>query len=187
MSLTLVGYGGYLRVTKVSLLIFNAHSSMATISATQAGDINAVAFLDVIAACCLGITAASASGSGYDTLLVDGEAQATTFPDFGTYPDRNGKPLSAGRYRISRADYARLSAEFSITDFSPRSQDRLALLCLWEEGVMPLIRAGQLHAALDAASHAWPELRVSPLATEKHLWPELVGIYRAAGGTLAIG
>lgn len=160
---------------------------MAKISAAQASGINAVAFLDVIAACCLGIPAAIAPGGGYDTLLVDGEAQATTFLDFGTFPNRDGKSLSAGRYRICGADYARLSAEFSITDFSPLSQDRLALLCLWEEGVMPLILAGQLHAAIDAASHAWPELRISPLATEKHLWAELIGVYRAAGGTLAIG
>lgn len=185
MVVTLTGYDGNARADKVIASIFK-RILMANISAKLAGGINVVAFLDVVASCYLGIAAAHTPNFGYDAMRVN-DAEPLIGVDFEAFMADGNASLRLGRYGISVDEYARLTPVLAITNLSPLSQDRLAMARLSEAGAMPLIRAGQLHVALDAARRAWPGLLISPLARGKDLWPELVSVYRAAGGTFAIG
>jgi muramidase (phage lysozyme) len=62
---------------------------------------------------------------------------------------------AAGEYQILAPTYALLSAQLGLTDWSPQTQDLMAAFILQKIGVVADLQAGNLPAAITAASNQW--------------------------------
>ena len=109
---------------------------------------NVSAFLDTIA---------WAEGARYDTLY--GGAR---FDDCSRYPGYGKRRSPSGRYQILAQTYDGLSKQLGLTDFSPHTQDLMAVHLLHERGALKPLLAGDLDAALPWASRAWAALPMGP-------------------------
>lgn len=139
---------------------------------------------------------ALAEGGGYDFKYgaVHGRRNDPwRFTDFSTHPGagRGGRTTAAGMYQETRPTWLEMSARMGLDDFSPETQDLVAVEILRTIGAIEAILRGDLAGALDKASLRWSSLprgkgrpgRYPPQPSiafdtfESH--------YRTAGGTLA--
>jgi len=115
---------------------------------------NVRAFLEAIA---------RAEGGGYDFrygALPGRRADPWRFTDFSTHPGpgRGGKVTAAGLYQITRPTWREMGAKMGLSDFSPATQDLVAVEILRSIGALDAIVRGDLEAALDKASRRWASL-----------------------------
>jgi muramidase (phage lysozyme) len=106
---------------------------------------------------------AEAEGGGYDFRYgaVRGKRNDPwRFTDFSTHPGpgRGGCVTAAGMYQETRATWREMAAKMGLDDFSPETQDLVAVEILRTIGVLDDIERGDLAAALDKASHRWSSL-----------------------------
>jgi muramidase (phage lysozyme) len=109
---------------------------------------NVSAFLDTIA---------WAEGARYDTLY--GGAR---FDDYSRFPGYGKRHSPSGRYQIVAQTYDELSTQLGLTDFSPRTQDLMAVHLLHKRGALKPLLSGDLDAALPGASRPWASLPKAP-------------------------
>lgn len=115
------------------------------------------AFLEAISA---------SEGANYDT-IVGGKS----FSDYSKHPNvvglitGDGKSTAAGRYQITNSTYNDVAPKLGITDFSPESQDRIAIELLRRKGALDDIMNGDIDAAVDKLGGTWQGL---PSGTSKH-------------------
>lgn len=83
-----------------------------------------------------------------------------TFTDFSTHPGAGsgGKTTAAGRYQINISTWSEMGKRMGLTDFSPTTQDLLAIEILRAGKVIDKIVAGDIDAALSGASRRWAAL-----------------------------
>jgi len=115
---------------------------------------NVQAFLKAIAA---------AEGGGYDFrygAVAGKRRDPWRFSDFSTHPGagRGGRVTAAGLYQITRPTWREMSARMGLDDFSPATQDLVAVEILRTAGALDAILRGDLEAALDKASQRWAAL-----------------------------
>lgn len=115
---------------------------------------NMQAFLKAIAA---------AEGGGYDFRYgaVRGRRNDPwRFTDFSTHPGagRGGRVTAAGMYQITRPTWREMSARMGLRDFSPDTQDLVAVEILRTIGAIDAVLRGDLAEVLDKASHRWSSL-----------------------------
>ncbi len=103
---------------------------------------------------------------GYD-VIVSGVNGPSIFTDYSDHPFadggsvlvRNGPPplysTAAGRYQILVRWWRPYKAELHLPDFSPPSQDQVALQQMQERGAVALVEAGNIQAAITACSNIW--------------------------------
>jgi len=72
----------------------------------------------------------------------------------------------------------------SLADFSPESQDRIALKQIKESNALPLIDAGKFVEAIAAVAHLWASLPGSPYGQHTQSMADLQTAYTNAGGSL---
>lgn len=113
------------------------------------------------------LEALSASeGANYNT-IVGGK----TFDDYSRHPDRvgvitgDGPSTAAGRYQITKSTYDDIAPGLGITDFSPESQDRLAIELMRRKGALDDIMNGDIDAAVAKLGGTWQGL---PSGTSKY-------------------
>lgn len=139
---------------------------------------------------------AEAEGGGYDFRYgaVRGRRNDPwRFTDFSTHPGpgRGGSVTAAGMYQETRPTWREMSAKMGLADFSPDTQDLVAVEILRSIGAADDIVRGDLTAALDKASHRWSSLprgkgrpgRYPPQPSIA--FEAFEGHFRTAGGTLA--
>jgi muramidase (phage lysozyme) len=136
---------------------------MARISVEKAGSINALAFLDLIAVSEIGKTmlANEETDDGYRVLVGSTPHALILFSSYSAHPHKLNRMLNstaAGRYQIIYPTFAGLSGELGLTDFSPETQDRMALQLVFERGAMPAVLAGNIEKALDLCRQEWASL-----------------------------
>jgi muramidase (phage lysozyme) len=172
---------------------------MARISAADAGGQNIVAFLDMIAASEIGDYLLAHSDDGYNILVGshgplthNGQpvpANVMTFPSYATHPDILNAALdstAAGRYQLLNRWYVAYARMLNLSDFSPLSQDLIAIQQIRERRAIPLILAGQIAAAISACSNIWASLPGNAYGQHQNAVSMLTAAYQAAGGTLAV-
>lgn len=167
---------------------------MPRLSLTQAGSLNACAFLDMLAMSELGAELLRLSDDGYN---VDVGATPTNLKLFPTLPD--GTPdyhqhptnfdqaldsTAAGRYQELAKNAVYYQALLGLADFSPVSQDLIALQQIKETRALPLIVAGKLLPALALVAHLWASLPGADYDQHEQTLINLTAWYVAAGGTL---
>src|SRR5262249_14850676 len=77
---------------------------------------------------------------------------------------RRPPPSAAGRYQITADTFNTLSRQLGLSDFSPHSQDLMAVQYLINVGAINGAVAGDLDAVLPGAAHPWASLPESHTA-----------------------
>lgn len=115
---------------------------------------------------CLGMISRSEGTNGnYDVMVFGTVISSPNFPQligkkdvripsYERYPNilvavnSKLKSSAAGKYQILRATYASSAASMNIRDFSPHSQDLLAVELIRNRGAIPFILKGDIEGAL---------------------------------------
>lgn len=146
---------------------------------------NAEAFLDAIAAC-----EGTAGPDGYRTLfggkLFDGYV---THPNIrAPFKQTDGAmnySTAAGRYQIIYPTFVSLQAKLGTVDFTPQTQDAMALELIAEAGAMADVKSGNFQAAIDKCSRIWASLPASTYPQPKRSFAFAQNAFVNAGGMLA--
>ena len=122
-------------------------------------DINKVAFLDFLS---------KAEGADYNTIV-----GGSKFDSYDKHPNvvglttKEGPSTAAGRYQITGTTYRDLAPKLGITDFSPGSQDKIALALIDRVGATKDIEEGNFDAAISKLGSTWASLPSSPYSQPK--------------------
>ena len=96
---------------------------------------------------------------GYD-VIVGEEA----FTDYSDHPRKlvtlnpKLKSTGAGRYQLLSRWWDAYRKQLGLKDFSPKSQDAVALQQIKERGALPMIDRGDIRQAIDRCSNIWASL-----------------------------
>lgn len=158
---------------------------MAKITANEAGGANVVAFLDMLA-----WSEGTDNGKqatrdhGYD-VIVGGQL----FAGYADHPrvlvdlpKLKIQSTAAGRYQLLRRYYDAYRKTLGLKDFSPLSQDLIALQQIRERRALPLIQAGKIPEAIKAVRNIWASLPGAGYGQHEHKLADLLAMYRKAGG-----
>lgn len=148
---------------------------------------NVTAFLKAIAA---------AEGGGYDFkygALKGRSNDRWRFTDMSTHPGPgiDGRTTAAGMYQITRPTWQHHGAKLGLRDFSPRTQDLIAVEILRSLGLIDLIKAGEIAAAMPKAARTWAALPTGPgqgnhYPGQRHVsYDHFLSNYLQAGGRIA--
>jgi len=148
-------------------------------------DPNVAAYLKAIAA---------SEGGGYDFKYgaVKGKKNDPwRFTDTSTHPGAGfgGRTTAAGMYQITVDTWRQFGGKMGLTDFTPNTQDLIAVDMLRTIGVIDKIKVGDVAGAMPKAALKWAALPEGPgLANHYPPQPyveysEFLASYRAAGGT----
>lgn len=121
---------------------------------------NKRAFLDMIAFSEIGPKLLASSDNGYN-VIVGGEL----FHDYSRHPNKlvriprlNLSSTAAGRYQLLHRYYVAYTRLLALPDFSPASQDQIALQQIKERGAFNDIEAGNIVAAIGKVKNIWASL-----------------------------
>lgn len=161
---------------------------MTQITPQQAGGVNVVAFLDMLA-----WSEGTDNGRqptkdrGYDVIV--GGKLFTSYADHPRVlvdlPKLGIQSTAAGRYQLLRRYYDAYRKSLALKDFSPLSQDLIALQQIRERRALPLIQAGRIPEAIAAARNVWASLPGAGYGQFEHKLDSLLAAYRKAGGVVA--
>lgn len=147
---------------------------------------NLCALLDTIAMC-EGTAQIEHGDDGY-RVLVGGNL----FNSYADHPRIHVKvrqglwSTAAGRYQILERTYNACAKELAITDFTPISQDKIAIKLIRDCGAIPLIEAGNLELAVARIAHIWASLPGAGYGQRERSTSAVKNYYVQAGGTIAI-
>lgn len=147
-------------------------------------DANVSAFLKAIAA---------AEGGGYDFKYgaIKGKRNDPwRFTDFSTHPGAGagGITTAAGMYQITVDTWRQHGGSMGLTDFSPKSQDLMAIEILRSIGVIDNIQAGDVAGAIRPAASKWAALPMGPALGNRYpaqpymKYENFLSSYHSAGG-----
>lgn len=158
-----------------------------TVLLPQPGGSNLNAFLDMIA-----FSEGTDNGRqpthdrGYDVIV--GGALFTGYKDHPrvrvSLPRLNIVSTAAGRYQILSRFYDAYKVQLKLKDFSPMSQDLIALQLIKECRATDIIRAGRITDALNLCRSRWASLPKSGYGQFEHNTTDLIVAYRKAGGVV---
>lgn len=146
---------------------------------------NVIAFIKAIA---------EAEGGGYDFKYgaVKGKKNDPwRFTDFSTHPGAGfgGKTTASGMYQITVATWRDFGTRsMGLTDFSPETQDLIAVNLLRSVGAIDKIMDGDIAAGLSKASMRWAALPKGPrlgnrVPNQPYVsYEHFEEVYKAAGG-----
>lgn len=161
---------------------------MNRLTADQAGGSNVLAFLDMIA-----WSEGTDNGrqptmdNGYDVLVGGGLFRGyRDHPRQSIYlPKLSIRSTAAGRYQILSRYYDHYKAQLKLPDFSPASQDRIALQLIRECKALDDIKAGRIEQAAHKCRSRWASLPGAGYGQHEQRMEDLIAQYIAASGRLA--
>ena len=104
---------------------------------------------------------------------------STFIPRLGIYT------TAAGRYQVLAHIFDSYKASLSLKDFSPASQDAIALQIIKECGALDDIDAGRLQTAIGKCAHIWASLPGNNYGQPEKKLADLQTAFTNAGGKLA--
>ncbi|QBH03542.1 glycoside hydrolase family 24 protein [Xanthomonas oryzae] len=161
---------------------------MAFISFEQAGGRNVVAFLDMVAwAEGTDKPGQPTKDHGHDVLVggglldsyADHPRQPIYVPTLGIFS------TAAGRYQLLRRYYDAYRKTLRLSDFSPLSQDLIALQQIRERRALGLIQAGRIQEAIAKLSSIWASLPGAGYKQHVQTLDDVIAAYLRAGGQVA--
>lgn len=115
-----------------------------------------------------------------------------TFTDESTHPGAGfgGSTTASGLYQITIATWREYGGKMGLTDFTPHTQDLIAVDILRTLGVIDKIKAGDIPGAMPKAATRWAALPEGP-GKKNHYppqpyaeYPDFLSYYKSAGGTV---
>ncbi len=100
-----------------------------------------------------------AEGADYSTIVGGGK-----FTDFSKHPNiaavktADGVSSAAGRYQITKTTYDDIAPKIGVTDFSPESQDKIAIELLRRKGALEDVQSGNYKNAVNKLGSVWASL-----------------------------
>lgn len=122
-------------------------------------DMNTRVFLDLLG---------KAEGADYNSIVGGG-----TFNSYSQHPrvvglrTKEGPSTAAGKYQILSSTYDEYAKKLGINDFSPQSQDKIALEIIRRKGALEDIQKGDYSAAISKLGNVWASLPSSPYSQPK--------------------
>lgn len=158
---------------------------MATITTVHP---NVAAFLDMIAH-----SEGTDSGRqltkdrGYDVIV--GGALFSNYTDHPRklvpLPKLNIKSTAAGRYQLLARYFDAYRNQLGLKDFSPLSQDLIAIQQIRERGALGTIHAGEFAKAVHLVKNIWASLPGAGYGQHENKLADLAAVYQRKGGVLA--
>jgi muramidase (phage lysozyme) len=140
----------------------------------------------------------SETDNGYNVLVGATPENPLTFPSYADHPDVLNQALdstAAGRYQLLHLFWADrvvggkvihgYKTMLNLPDFSPLSQDKVALQQIRECNALADIDAGNFAHALALCSRIWASLPGNDYDQHENAAALLQSYYTAAGGTLS--
>ena len=121
---------------------------------------------------------------GYD-VIVGGEL----FIDYSDHPRKlvtlnpKLKSTGAGRYQLLSRWRDAYRKQLGLKDFSPKSQDAVALQQI-AVALLPMIDRGDIRQAIDRCSNIWASLPGAGYGQFEHKADSLIAKFKEAGGTV---
>lgn len=159
---------------------------MTQITPQQAGGVNVVAFLDMLA-----WSEGTDNGRqltkdrGYDVIV--GGKLFTGYTDHPRVLVRLNPKLAstaAGRYQFLARTWDSLQRKLGLPDFGPLSQDKACINLIQGRGALSSVKAGHIGHALALCSKEWASLPGAGYGQHEHKLSNLLAAYRRAGGTV---
>lgn len=147
---------------------------------------NEKAFLDMIAHSEIGERLLAKSDNGYNVLV-----GGTLFNGYADHPRKlvqinpNLKSTAAGRYQLLSRYFDAYKATLRLKDFSPQSQDLIALQQIKECRALNDINAGRFDDAVKKCARIWASLPGAGYGQHENKLDDLKMAYVKAGGVLA--
>ena len=144
---------------------------------------NLQAFLDMIA---VSEGTAGKGDNGYN-VIVGGAL-------FESYDDHPRKLVwlrpglastAAGRYQLLKRYYDAYKKQLNLPNFSPLSQDLIAIQQIKERGALQDIEKGYISVAIDKVKNIWASLPGAGYGQHENKLDKLIAAYKNAGGTIA--
>ena len=148
---------------------------------------NRTAFLDMLA-WSEGTSTIPGSDNGYNVLVGATPAHPLLFENCADHPRIYNPDLdstAAGRYQLLAKYFDAYKELLKLPDFSPASQDAIALQQIKERRALVDIDAGDVKLAILKCSTIWASLPGAPYGQRQNQLSELVATYQKAGGTSA--
>lgn len=145
---------------------------------------NLRAFLDLIA---WSEGTYSRGENGYNVIV--GGTTFTTYADHPrqliSLPRLGIKSTAAGRYQLLAKYFDAYKKQLGLTDFSPLSQDKIAIQQIKEQRALDDILLGRIPQAIDKCSNIWASFPGAGYGQHEHSLGALLEQYQKLGGTLA--
>lgn len=157
---------------------------------------NLKAFLDMIAISEIGVKLLARSDNGYNvivggSLLDDQGTPDVLFDDYKDHPrkvinlGRGLKSSAAGRYQILTRYFDAYKKSLKLPDFSPASQDAIAVQLIKEQHALPDVEAGNFDEAVKKCANIWASLPGAGYGQHENTIAYLRAHYTNSGGSLA--
>ncbi len=149
---------------------------------------NQRAFLDMIAWSEIGPALLAESQNGYNVIVGSTPEHPILFDSYADHPNRlirlpNGiESTAAGRYQLLHRWWVPYKRQLNLLDFSPASQDAVAIQQIRERGALELIDAGAINEAIAHCSNIWASLPGNTYGQHENAAAALRQAYAAAGG-----
>lgn len=147
---------------------------------------NKRAFLDLIAFSEIGPKLLAESDNGYN-VLVGGEL----FHDYSRHPNKlvylpslRLSSTAAGRYQLLHRYYVAYTRLLKLPDFSPASQDQIALQQIKERRAFDDIEAGRIASAVEKCRNIWASFPGAGYGQHEQKLDRLLAAYVKAGGAI---
>lgn len=144
---------------------------------------NLQAFLDMIA---VSEGTQHLGEDGYNVLV-----GGTLFVGYADHPRKvvrlnpNLKSTAAGRYQILARYFDAYKQSLKLPDFSPASQDAIAIQMIREQEALEDVEAGRFALAVDKCRNIWASLPGAGYGQHENTLAKLQDAYVRHGGTLA--
>lgn len=112
-----------------------------------------------------------AEGADYNVIV-----GGSRFNDYSRHPGvvglrtKEGPSTAAGKYQITQTTYNEFAPKLGIKDFSPESQDKIALAIIAQSGALDDVRQGNFRNAIDKLGGRWASLPSSNYSQPKRGW-----------------
>lgn len=149
---------------------------------------NRAAFLQMVALSECGAALLAETDNGYNVVVGATASSPTTFDDYSTHPRiyvAAYNSTAAGRYQINWPTFQTLSRQTGLTDFSPATQDAMALQLCANKGALADIDAGNIAAAIAKCAPVWASLPGYTYGQHTNAQSTLLAWYAQAGGAIA--
>ena len=151
---------------------------------------NEKAFLDMIAYSEIGPQLLEKSDNGYNVLVGSTPDHPLLFNSYAEHPNVLNAQLNstaAGRYQLLHRYYVAYVQQLGLPDFSPDSQDAIALQQIKECGALPNIAVGDFDNAVHKCAHIWASLPGAGYDQHENKLDDLRVAYVSAGGSVDNG
>ena len=141
-------------------------------------------------------TSRATQSNGYDVIVTGMDGKPEVFTDYSDHPFAKGRPgkvfnkrgdrsTASGAYQQLYKYWPHYKALLQLPDFSPASQDKLAICLITEQRAYDDVISGRIESAIDKCRNIWASLPGAGYGQAERDIVQLLKAYKSAGGVLA--